>query len=115
MFIIMSNIRTYTRTALIFKTGETAPSAEEVIGNEGLIVNNHGNVALGEFVEDGETTVLDRTTEPPTLHLKDAGAVALFGYTDENGEFVQNETELNSNPTKVTGVYAGPGSQLQIV
>ncbi len=110
-----SKIYTSTRTGLIFNTAETAPSAEKVIDDGALITNKHGNIALTGFVEDGETVIIDRSTEPPTLHLKGAGVTALYGYTDGDGEFVQYKNEASSNSAEITGIYTGPSSQLRII
>ena len=102
---------TYTRTRATFVAGEHAPSAENAVQGE-LIANQFGNIALMGFEVDGRTVILDETVQPPVLKLAHAMVTAASGYTDKDGSFVRTGTY--ASPAEVSGVYSGPGSELDL-
>lgn len=113
-YLILRNGRmayTYTSTSAIFRAGEHAPSAVDAAQGE-PIVNQFGNIALSGLEVDGHTVVLDETVEPPVLRLARAMVTAVSGYTDEGGSFVRTGTYANR--ARVSGVYAGPRSELDL-
>lgn len=108
---------TSTRTATTFTAGEHAPSAVEV-HTGAQVVNQYGNIALqGLVIDPGDRMSqieLDTSVEPPVLRLENVFVTALFGDTDSNGKFVQSGHELNQTSQRVSGDYAGPGSELKL-
>lgn len=106
-----------TRTR--FLVGEGAPNASEADAGE-LVPNVYGNIALKGFMSDpldsNSEVRLDTSVEPPVLHLNNALTTTLFGYTNEKtGEFVNYTHELPSAVHIVSGQYAGPGSELDLI
>jgi hypothetical protein len=106
-----------TRTR--FLVGETAPDAIDADAGK-IVPNTYGNIALKGFMADpldrDSEVRLDTTVEPPVLHLRNALTTTLFGYTDEGtGEFVNYTHELPLAEHIVSGLYAGPGSELDLI
>jgi hypothetical protein len=106
---------TFTRTSTTFIAGERAPSAVEA--HEGAaIVNRYGNIALHGLEIDSDnresSIVLDTSTEPPVLRLKNVLASISFGNVNSIGEFVQLTSQPNQMMQKVNGEYSGPDSEL---
>lgn len=102
---------TYTHTHATFTAGEHAPSPENA-AQGAPIVNQFGNVALSGFEVDGQTVVLDETVQPPVLRLARAMVTAALGYEAVDGSFVS--TGMYADPAEVSGVYSGPGSELDL-
>lgn len=102
---------TYTRTRATFVAGEHAPSPEAA-AQGGLIVNQFDNIALSGLEEDGRTVVLDETVQPPVLRLARAVVNAAIGYADPDGTFVRTGTYASR--AEVSGIYSGPGSELDL-
>lgn len=115
-YIIFYNV--IMKTVTLFLAGETAPTAI-VAEAGGIVPNHHGNIALQGFMADpldsSSEARLDTSVEPPVLHLINALTKTLFGYTDVGtGEFVNFTHEMPHAHHLISGVYSGPGSELEL-
>lgn len=106
------------RMAIRFIAGESAPDAAQAYAGQGIL-NNFGRMVLTRFIADPldptSEVRLDQSVEPPILHIRNALAATSFGNVDEQtGEFVPIKHKLPSVEPLVNGVYAGPGSELDL-
>ena len=97
-----------------FVAGETAPSAEDAFSGKS-VVNKLGNLAFTGFEKDPSNTSsvvnLDPRTIPPYLYLHEAVTQCVTGNLDpETNEFKHDG--VYSATVRVSGIYFGPGSEL---